>query len=66
MPSVLIHNLVLLIALTSFYGFFLQQFQGKPRSFKFVIGIWFGLAAIAGMMQPFELYEVYSSMAGLL
>lgn len=57
MPSVLIHNLVLLIALTSFYGFFLQQFQGKPRSFKFVIGIWFGLAAIAGMMQPFELRE---------
>ena len=57
MPSVLIHNLVLLIALTSFYGFLLQQFQGKPRSFKFVIGIWFGLAAIAGMMQPFELYE---------
>src|SRR5690606_40634068 len=28
-----------------------------PRSFKFVIGIWFGLAAIAGMMQPFELRE---------
>src|SRR5690554_6207816 len=54
MPVSLIHNLVLLIALTSFYGFFLQQLQNKPRSFKVVIGLWFGLAAIAGMMLPFE------------
>ena len=71
MPVSLIHNLVLLIALTSFYGFFLQQLYRRPKTFKVVVGIWFGLAAIAGMMLPFEFqkgifYDGRSIILGLI
>jgi PAS domain S-box-containing protein len=53
----LIHNIALLIALSTFYGLFLQKLQGKPRAFRITIGIWFGLAAIAGMLTPYNYDE---------
>lgn len=53
----LIHNIALLIALSTFYGLFLQKLHGKPRTFRITIGIWFGLVAIAGMLTPFNYDE---------
>ena len=50
----LIHNIALLVALSTFYGLFLQKLQSQEKAFRITIGIWFGLVTIAGMLTPFN------------
>ncbi len=53
----LIYNIALLIALSTFYGLFRQKLQSQDKAFRIIIGIWFGLVTIAGMLTPFHYSE---------
>jgi PAS domain S-box-containing protein len=53
----LVHNIALLIALSTFYGLFLQKLQSREKAFRITIGVWFGLVTIAGMLTPFNYAE---------
>lgn len=53
----LIHNIALLMALSTFYGLFLQRLQNQDKAFRITIGLWFGLITVAGMLTPFNYSE---------
>lgn len=50
----LVNNVALLISLSVFYGSFLNLRKKKPILSQLLIGLWFGIVAVLGMIVPFE------------
>ncbi|MFC3609082.1 EAL domain-containing protein [Stutzerimonas tarimensis] len=77
MPNALLDNAVILLALCIPFALFWREWADRPESdslpMRFVIGVCFGVACIAGMMRPvmiqpglfFDARAVVLGMAGL-